>query len=102
MTPRIQLHLPIDRNELETRYHRWKGEHPEVFALFMRFAQERISHDRKFSVKALVERVRWDLPVPLSKERGFRLNNSLTSYLARDLIRLYPRLASLIETRRVR
>lgn len=96
-----QLPLGISRNQNEARYREWTIKNPDIVVLFLSFARERLKSQTPFGMKALVERVRWDVPVPIEKYGGFRLNNSMTAYLARDLIKIEPGLKYLIRLRRV-
>ena len=96
-----QTRLPFARNRNEARYRAWAATHQDVLELFLRHARERMALGRRFGMKALWERVRWDEPVPIDSTDGWRLNNSYVSYVARDLLALEPRLEQFIETRRV-
>jgi hypothetical protein len=97
-----QLQLGMGRNLNEARYREWAMRNPDVIVLFLQFARERLRSDRRFGMKALVERVRWDEPVPIERSEGFRLNNSAVAYLARDLVKIEPGLKRLIRLRRVK
>ena len=91
------------RNALEERYRTWIEANPEVMELFRRFAVEALRQGRRFWVKLLAERVRWEMRMTWRQDRqGFKMNNSHTAYLARDLLREMPALERLIETRRVK
>src|SRR3990172_10511253 len=83
-----QLPLGMGRNRNEAQYREWAIKNPDVIVLFLQFARERLKSRQPFGMKALVERVRWDVPVPIEKWGGFRLNNSMTAYLSRDLIKI--------------
>lgn len=98
-----QLPLGMGRNRNEAAYREWAMNHPEIVALFLSFAKERIAIGRRFGIKAIVERVRWELPIRFPERQDeFRLNNSWVAYLSRDLLMLEPRLKQYIETRRVK
>lgn len=91
------------RNAMERHYREWKEKNPDVFDLYVRFAKEALTYRRKFGVKLLTERVRWEARMSIVKdEAGFRINNSHSAYFARDLVELIPELKGLIEMRRVR
>lgn len=89
-------------NDMEKRYFEWKTLNPNVYDLFRRFARERLLQQRRFGMKALVERVRWESPIPVVPSDGFRLNDHYTAYLIRDLITEMPGLRALVELRKVR
>lgn len=100
--PSPQLRL-LPRNDLEAAYREWKAEHPEVYALFLRFARERLTSGRRFGIGALTERVRWEVDRRWTHDRdNFRCNNNHRAYIARDLVADEPRLAPLIQMRRTR
>lgn len=90
------------KNEMEKRYFEWKALNAGVYDLFRRFARERLDASRRFGMKALVERVRWESPVPVTRTDGFRLNDHYTAYLIRDLIEEMPGLRALVELRKIR
>lgn len=87
---------------LEQRYHRWRDANPNAMALFERFARQAVKAGEPIGVKALVERVRWEVKIHTQSADGFKLNNSHTAYLARDLAARVPGLKALIETRKVK
>lgn len=96
--------LPLlPRNDLEKKYRAWKAEHRAVYDLFLRFARERMDRGRRFGVKALAERVRWEVATAWAEDAdGFKVNNSHIAYLARDLLVDEPALETLIQMRRIR
>ena len=97
-----QTRLGFARNRNEELYRTWTLKHPEVVALFLSFAKERMAIGRRFGIKAIVERVRWEMPIKFPERQGdFRLNNSWTAYLSRDLLAIEPKLRRYITTRRV-
>lgn len=99
----LSLTLNGPRNALEERYRQWIGGHPEVLDLFCRFAREAVERGRRFGIKLLVERVRWELSMTWGPDNdGFKLNNTFTAYLARDVARRVPGVTALIEFRRVK
>lgn len=81
----------------------WIKANPQAFALFERFALEMADRQRKFGMKALAERVRWQVMATWEKDaEGFKLNNNLVSFLSRELINRHPKLAAFVELRRCR
>lgn len=97
-----QGRLGFPRNSNEANYRDWAIKNPEVVAMFLRFARERMAQGRRFGMKALWERVRWEQPLALHRTDKWRLNNNHVSYVARDLIAIEPRLADYITLRRVK
>jgi hypothetical protein len=79
----------------------WAKEHPEAFALFERFALQLAERNRRFGMKQIAERVRWEVAASWEKDaEGFRINNSYTAWLGRMLVQKHPHLARYIEFRR--
>ena len=79
----------------------WIAANPQAFALFERFAREMAERQRRFGMKALVERVRWQVMATWESDaEGFKLNNNLPAYLGRELVARHPELAAFIEFRR--
>ncbi len=90
------------RNDLEEAYRVWLVEHPQVFALYERFAREAYERGKKFSISLLTERIRWEAKMTWGKdEAGFRINNSYRAYLSRDLLARNPHFAPFLETRKI-
>lgn len=97
------LPTPPELTRLQRKYRAWKATHPQVYALFLRFAEEALRAGRRFGIKQLGERVRWEVWMAWPKDKaGFRINNNHLAYIGRDLILELPGLADLIETRRVK
>ena len=69
----------------------WIRTHPEGWQLLVELALIRARMGRRFAMKALVARARWDASNNLfTPAGGYKLNNNHTAYLARELARLYP------------
>lgn len=87
----------------EIRTQEWIAQHPQVFAMFERFALDMASRGRKFGMKQLAERVRWEVLATWEKDAaGYRINNNIVAYLGRELMRRHSHLAEYIETRQIR
>lgn len=81
----------------------WIEANPRAFALFERFALSLAERGRSFGMKALAERVRWEVLATWEKDaEGYRLNNNLPAYIGRELVARHPELAAFIEFRRCR
>jgi hypothetical protein len=75
---------------------------PEVWTLFLVFAEPMRRLGRRFGIGLLAERVRWEVRTTWTPEaRGYRLNNNHRAYLARYPVAVDPRLGPLLTTRRV-
>ncbi len=97
-----QMTLKFDQQaKLRAQAAAWIAANPQAFALFERFALEMANRKRRFGMKALAERVRWQVMATWEKDaEGFKLNNNLVSFLSRELINRYPELGHYIELRR--
>lgn len=84
------------RAEAET----WMDEHPRIYCVFKAFAIRAAMRRRRFGMKALAERVRWEVNVEWDGDH--KINNNYVAYIGRRLIRELPDLEQWIETRRVR
>ena len=90
------------RNDLERAYRKWRQAHPSVYALYVRFAKQAMTHKKPFSISLLTERVRWEVRETWEKdEEGFKLNNNHRAYISRDLIADMPELAGVLELRSI-
>ena len=92
------------RNELEKKYRLWlEGPGKQVFPLFERFALEMVAKHRRFGIALLAERVRWEVATTWASDaEGWKINNNHRSYIARDLLRLYPALEPYLSIRCLR
>ena len=89
-------------NRLDRAYKLWRSEHEVVFQVFLRFADDLLARKRRFGIKMLIERVRWEVHMRIEPDAmGYRLNNNFAPYIARDLIYARPELKNLMETRHV-
>jgi hypothetical protein len=74
---------------------------PQVMALFTKFALEMAATGNRFGAKLIAERVRWEVATTwAADERGFKLNNNHTAYIARALIEKHQSLEGLMTCRR--
>jgi len=88
---------------IQESYEAWRAQNPHVVALMERFAADAAESGRRIGVKALAERVRWELNVTINRAGDpFRFNNNFTSRIARELIARHPDLERTIEVRRLR
>src|SRR5262249_2054596 len=103
-TMTMMMNVGSTEGQLRRAYLEWRDGPGGAAAmpLFRKLALARADSGRRFGIKALIEVVRWELGgnIPHDKD-GFKINNSIAPYLARDLIADYPHLADFIELRRV-
>jgi len=78
----------------------WMDANPAAMGLFERFALEMAQHGRRFGMKALAERVRWEHRYEYPDD-DWKLNNNYVAYIGRRLINEHPQLDALIERRKV-
>lgn len=61
-------------------------KNPQVYVLFKKYAQMALDRGfKKFSAKAIFERLRWHYSVETEGDE-FKLNNNYTAYYARKLM----------------
>lgn len=78
-------------------------EHPEVYALVVRFALEALERGRRrIGIAAVWERIRWHFDVERDPGGAYKLNNSFRAYYARRFQTDHPQHADLFEVRRLR
>ena len=75
----------------------WIASNGLAMSLFERFARQMVERRRRFGVKALAERVRWECA--MAWDDTVKINNNYSAYVARELCQHIPGLADLIETR---
>lgn len=98
-----QLTLFEQQAKLRQQAADWIIANPQAFALFERFALAQAERRRSFGMKALAERVRWEVMTTWDSDAdGYKLNNNLTAYIGRELVAKHPELAEYIEFRRCR
>ena len=89
-------------------YHDWREEtdqwiedNPTVYALFEKYALKKLHKNQAFGVKALAERVRWEVNF-LWAHKKYKLNNNYSAYIARRLVAVHPKLLPLLKFRKTR
>lgn len=78
----------------------WIDEHPTAWELIVGLALERVKAKRRFGMKALIERARWDAPARFFGSGTYKLNNNHSAYLARELVKRYPSARRYLSMRR--
>lgn len=87
---------------IQQRYEAWRDANPWVLPTLADLLDDWSAHGgRRTGVKAAVEWLRWH-HTRATKTADFKWNNNHASRLARDLIRDYPHLEPVIETRELR
>lgn len=87
---------------IQQRYEQWRDANPWILPALARLLDDWSGHGgRRVGVKAATEWLRFFYARSIETS-DFRINNSYSSRLARDLIAEYPHLAGVIETRVLR
>ena len=87
---------------IQQRYEAWRDANRWILPTLARLLDDWSAHGgRRVGVKAACEWLRFFYARQIDSS-DFRVNNSYTSRLARDLIEQYPHLAAVIETRELR
>lgn len=88
------------QTRIERRFAEFHRQNPHVYAEFERRAMELYrAGARRIGVKAIAERIRWDVHVRVLTE-DYKINNSLVALYARLLVHRRPELTEVIELRR--
>lgn len=88
---------------IEQRFEAFSAENPHVMQALLRLARARLgAGERRIAVKALWEELRKDLDVAHDGRASgaYKLNNDFTAMAARELVRIEPALADVIELRK--
>jgi hypothetical protein len=82
-------------------YRAYCWENPHVFPLLARFVIERVTRTTgRFSMKAVVERARWETAITTDDAEGYKINDRWTAFHARRFIQCHPEHADRLEFRR--
>ena len=91
-----------DDASIDARFATFDTEHPEVWALFRRFACELLAAGRsRGSSDQICHRIRWETAVNPGHDSGFKINDHFTSRYARKLVASDSRFADFFEFRRL-
>jgi hypothetical protein len=81
-------------------YRAYDMENPTVYPLLERFALERMQRSRgRFSMKAVVERARWETAITTDDEQGYKINDRWTAFHARRFVETHPEFEDRLEFR---
>jgi hypothetical protein len=102
----LAFHEPAREGKLERAFWEFHAQHPEVARYLAQFAlqwRERRGSDASLGIKALFERVRWEMSIAsLPDEMPPRLNNNHTAFYARWLMDNYSALGGIFSLRQQR
>jgi hypothetical protein len=85
------------KRDLRAEAESWMRARPEATALFMSYARDLAAKGKKFGVKLIAERVRYEHKI--QGWADFAVNNNHTAYIARWMIAREPKLEQFLEFR---
>ena len=83
---------------IDARFQAFHVCNPQVFDLFVKFAEEAHQAGVKIGAKAIAERIRWECRV-ITRTADYKINNSFVSRYARLVAKERPHLARLFTLR---
>lgn len=90
---------PTRHDEMRESVIAFHKKHPEIWKLFDRFTREKIKAGfEHYSVKAIFERIRWEVDVTYNKDQ-FKLNNNHPAFYARAWMRANKKHSGFFRTR---
>jgi hypothetical protein len=72
-------------SDLRREAEKWIEDHPDVVAAFEQVALREAGKRRRFGMKMVAERVRWEF--------GYQFGNRYVAYIARHLVQKHPHIA---------
>jgi hypothetical protein len=83
----------------QRKFRSYLASNPKVWRLFETFTFDRINKGYlQYSADSILHRIRWEAPVKTTYE--YKINNNISSYMARHFIRKHPNHAGFFELRR--
>lgn len=96
LQPTLFDSIPKSNRELA---YEWMRANPHSVRLFEKFALEAAARGKKFGMKLLAERVRWECAI--EADGDYKINNNYVAYIGRYLCAKHPHLRGFIEMRKV-
>jgi hypothetical protein len=95
----LYLRSPKKKLPLCERFYRYDKANPLVGGLFLNAAQalKREQHRRRYSIRALLETIRWDLSIGVVKTGRFKISNDFEPCYVRKLLMREPGLCGFFE-----
>lgn len=78
----------------------WIRDHEKAALFILSAARELVAAGRRFGVKLLTERLRWQATIEAWKRDEYKINNNHVAYIARWLIDKDPAIATFITLRK--
>ena len=83
----------------QERFQEFHYDNPEVYTMFKHFAFKAMdSGRRKYSARAIMERLRWELNIQ-TKSEDYKINDHTIPHYARMFLRDFPDHEGFFETR---
>ena len=80
----------------------WIEDHPWAFAELTIRCMEVAEAGKRFGMKAVVERMRWEGKIKKLAHEDYSFNNNHTSHISRAIVGLHPEVKPFIEMRRAK
>jgi len=87
---------------IEDRFQQYRAAHPEVYPALVQYAREAKAAGVKVGMKAIWERVRWEMRVHRRKDEDYLMDNNFTAHYSREIMKHEADLAGFFETRKLR
>ena len=85
----------------QRKFRRYLANNPKVWRLFETFTFDRINKGYdQYSADSILHRIRWEAPVKSADEAEYKVNNNISSYMARHFIKKHPNHTGFFELRR--
>lgn len=87
-------------DQIYRRFRAFHKANPQVWDLFQQFTNELIAQGyKRYSVDAVLHRVRWEVAIKTRGDEGVKLNNDFTPYYARMWLATHPQWPNFFELR---
>jgi|SanBayMetagenome_1026888.scaffolds.fasta_scaffold36017_2 hypothetical protein len=84
----------------QRKFRRYLTKFPKVWKMFETFTFDRINKGHsKYSADSILHRIRWESPVEKTGGEEYKINNNISSYMARHFIRKHPKHKEFFELR---
>lgn len=81
----------MNTKTIEERAASYDAQHPEVYKLLVRYAQEwKSKYSRRVGIELLYNKVRWEVSFPFDKTGGDKLQQGYAAYYARKIMKQNP------------
>jgi hypothetical protein len=88
--------------DIQQRFEDFDRANPKVYRLLVYYARAAKHAGKRVGIRAIWERMRWEITIEKRWSGEFKLNDHLTSRYARKIMEQEPDLADFFETRKLR